>query len=91
MRNGKGERGRPAELMSVFATWYAVVVVGLLQEEPEPVEKKELHVGVRDNCEHMQTLLTTVVRRHWEWQEGWPEEWVPGFFKYQTAMATLDV
>ena len=31
--------------MSVPAKWHAAVVVWLLQEEPEPVEWKELHIG----------------------------------------------
>ena len=73
-------------LMSVLQKWYVVVVVvGLLQEEPEPIERKDLHVGAESvNCEHMQALVTNVLQIHWEWQEDWREAWV-GFFKYQTA------
>ena len=48
----------------------AAVVVGLLHEEPEPIEWKGLHVralrGI--NCKRMQTLLTNVLLRLWEWQ-----------------------
>ena len=63
------------------------VVVGLLQEELEPVAWWELNVrtemGV--NCEHLQALLTNEQQRHWEWHGGRWEAWVLGFFKYQTA------
>ena len=73
--------------MSVLAKWSAAVVVGLLHEEPEPIEWKELHVGAerRTNCEHLHALLTNILQRHWEWQ-------VLGFFHYQTAcVASKDV
>ena len=60
----------------------AAVVVGLLHEEPEPIQWKGLHVralrGI--NCERMQTLLTNVLLRLWGVA-------VLGFFMYQTAFA----
>ena len=43
VRGGGG--GWAIALMSVLAEWYAAVIVGLLQEEPELIEWKELHVG----------------------------------------------
>ena len=48
--------------MSVLAKWHAAVVVGLLHEELEPAEWKELHVGAKGgiNCEHVQALLTNI-------------------------------
>ena len=30
------------------------------------------------------TKSSRISQRHWEWQEDRKEEWVPGFFKYQT-------
>ena len=46
----------------------------------------------RYHCEHVQALLTNNLPRHWEWQEDRRVAWVPGFFKYQTALvASLDV
>ena len=33
----------------------------------------------------MQTLLTNVQQRTWEWQEDQRDGWVPGFFNYQTT------
>ena len=36
--------------------------------------------------------LTSILRRHWEWQEDRRCAWVPGFFRYKTAfLASLDV
>ena len=36
---------RATALMSVLTKWYAAVVVGLLHEEPEPIEWKELQAS----------------------------------------------
>ena len=46
---------------------YAAVVVGLLQEEPEPIEWKDLHVGAKRgvNCEHRQAW-GIIHKRNWE-------------------------
>ena len=46
-------------LTSVLAKCYAVVAVGLLHEEPEPIEWKELHVGAERciTCEHMHGVI----------------------------------
>ena len=40
---------------------------GMLQEESEPVEWRDLHVGCERgaNCEKMQALLSYVLQRHW--------------------------
>ena len=86
----KGTRGvRAIALMSVLAEWYAAVMVGLLQEEPEPIEWKGIDCRLekkgRSNCEHMQALLTTLLQRHSERQENQRDAGVPGFFKCQTA------
>ena len=62
---------RAIALMSVLAKWYAAGVVGLLHEEPKPIEWKELHVG----AERVSTviicmaLLTNILPWHWEWLE----------------------
>ena len=80
--------------MSVLPKWYAAVVVVLLREEHVPVEWSELHIGAERvvNCEHMQALLTSIPQAHSEWQQDRREDWVPGFFKYQTTFVTsLDV
>ena len=49
----KGLRG--VALTPVLSNKYASVFLGMLQEEQEPIEWKELHVGVERgcNCEHM--------------------------------------
>ena len=68
--------------MSVLAKWCAAVVVGLLHEEQEPLEWKELHVGAERciNCDP------------WEWQEDRRDCWMPGFFRCKTAcVASVDV
>ena len=56
---------RAVASLLVLVKWYATVLVGLLQEEPEPVEWRELHVGAERsvNCEHMQA--TNQLQRHW--------------------------
>ena len=77
---GKGDsglRGQAIAMMSVLAKWYAAVVVGLLQEEPEPVEWRELYVGaeIGVSCEHVQALSTNIPQRHWEWQEDQRDGW----------------
>ena len=58
--------------LSVFSKLYNTVLVDLLHEEKEPIEWRNLHVGAERgvNCEHMQSLLTNILQRHWEWQEG---------------------
>ena len=58
---------RAIALMSMLAKWYAAVVVGLLQEEEEPVEWRRLHVGTerRVSCEHLQAPLTNVQQKGW--------------------------
>ena len=59
--------------------------MGLLHEDQEPTEWKELHVGPerRTNCEHMQASLTSILQR---------DAWVMGLFRYQTAfVVSLDV
>ena len=68
-------------LVSLLAKWYAAVVVGLLHEEPDPIELKEQHVGAERgiNSEHVQALLTSVLQWHWEWQEDRRDAWVLGF------------
>ena len=44
------------------------------------------------NCEHMQGLLTNLLKKHWEWQENRREDLEPGKFKYETMyMASLNV
>ena len=66
----------------------------LLHEEKEPIEWRSLRVGAERgvNCEHMQALLTNILQRHWEWQEGRGTDLQPWFYRYNTAfMASLDV
>ena len=55
-------------LVAVLAEWYAAVVVGLLHEESEPIERKMLQGGAERgiNCERMQAPLTNSCQRHWE-------------------------
>ena len=62
---GGGEGVRAVALMSVLAERHAAVMVGLLQEEREPIEFKELAVGAesRVNCQHMQALLAKKICR----------------------------
>ena len=91
----KGLRGfRAIALLSVFSRWYTTVLVDLLHEEKEPIEWMSLHVGVQRgvNCEHMQSLLTNLLQKHWEWQENRRKDLELGKFKYKTMyMASLDV
>ena len=87
----KGLRGFRAILLSVFSEWYTAVLVDLLHEEKE---WRKLHVGAERgvNCEHMQTLVTNIFQRHWEWQEDKRADLQPGMYRYNTAfMASLDV
>ena len=87
-------RGFPASaLLSVFSKWYSTVLVDLLHEEREPIEWLSLHVGAEVvDCEHMQSLLTNLLQKHWEWQEHRREDLEHGKFKYKTVYtACLDV
>ena len=71
-RREKGLRGFCAiALLSVLSEWCTSVLVGLLHEEQEAIEWRNLHVGVERsvNCEHMQTLGTNLLQRHREWKE----------------------
>ena len=81
MRSWGLGRFRAVALMSVLAEWHAAVMVGLLQEERELIEFKELAVGAesRVNSEHMQALLTNILQRHWEWQVDRRDTWDLGF------------
>ena len=92
-RSPRSSRGfRASALHSVFSKWYTTVLVALLREEKEPIERRSLHVGaVRGvDGEKMQALLT-VLQGHWEWQERWTDL-EPGFYRYSTAfLASLDV
>ena len=91
----KGLRGfRAIALLSVFSKWYNKVLVDLLHEEKEPIQWLSLHVGAERgvNCEHMHSLLTNLLQKHWEWQENRRKDLEPRTFKYKTMyMASLDV
>ena len=41
-----------------------------LEKEQEPERWKQLHVGGIDgiSCQHLQVLVTQLLRKHWEWQ-----------------------
>ena len=44
------------------------------------------------NCEHMQVLLTSLLQKHWEWQEDRRLDLEPRKFRYRTMyLASLDV
>ena len=61
--------------------------MGLVHEEQEPIEWKELPLGAerRVNCQHMKSLLTTILQQHWQWQENRQDAWILGFFRCKTA------
>ena len=74
-------------LMSVMAKWYTSFSVdGLLEQDGGPEEWKKLNVVAerRVNCEHMQVLVTSLLQRHWEWQEDRTGNVVPKMHKYDT-------
>ena len=54
----------------------------------------EEHVGAERgvNCEHMQSLMTKKIRRHWEWQEDRRTNPQLGLYIHNAAlMASLSV
>ena len=85
-----GLRGfRAIVLQSVLSKWFRAILVGLLHQEKESIEWRNLHVGAGRgvNCEHMQALLTYILQQHWEWQEDRRTNLEPGFFRCKTAFA----
>ena len=52
----------------------------------EPKGWGRLHVGVERgvNCEHHQTLVTSLLQKHWETQENMRETVMPGAHEYTT-------
>ena len=53
-----------------MSKWYASCVVRLKQEK-EPESWKELYVGGIEgiSCQHLHVMMTTLLPKHWEWQE----------------------
>ena len=69
----KGIRSyRAMALTSVMSKWYASCILSRLEKEKEPEKWKKLHIGALDgvSCHHLQVKMTSVIQKHWEWQEG---------------------
>ena len=76
-KTGEGDSGKGGEdvrsvaLMSVLAKCYAAVVVRVLQEEPEPVEWRDLHVGARVARRNGSQGFSSTKQRSWTaWKCG---------------------
>ena len=68
----KGIRSyRAIALTSVMSEWYASCIFLRLEKEKVPEKCKTLHIGGMDGIswQHLQVMVTDLIRKHWEWQE----------------------
>ena len=64
-RAEEGDQGFQGQT-AVMSKWYATCVVLCMEEEAEPKEFEELHVGGVDGicCQHLQVIMASILQRH---------------------------
>ena len=55
-----------------MSKWCAACIILRLEKEKGPESWKRLHVGGIEGiiCQHLQVMMTHLLLKHWEWQEG---------------------
>ena len=87
-------RYRAIALTSVISKWSASCIQLRLEKEKEPEKWKKLHIGGLDgiSCQNVQVMMTSVIQKHWEWQEeGNPVKKHGTVVRPTLCLASLDI